>query len=98
MNRKAYIINFAKGGMLDNFDYKKFHDSLTTAKGVINWWHYLEPTYIIIVENNITATNVADFVRQLMPQKYLLIAELNLRNHDGWLPKEAWDWINKYTN
>jgi hypothetical protein len=96
MFKKAYIINFDKGGVLDNFDYKKFHDTITTAKGIINWWHYLESSYIIITENNITATNVSDFVGQHMKNKHFLVAELNLKNHNGWLPKEAWDWINKY--
>ncbi len=96
MYNKAYIINFDKGGILDSFDYKKFHDSITTAKGVVNWWHYLESSYIIITNNTTTATNVSDFVIQHMPNKHFLVAELNLKNHNGWLPKEAWDWINKY--
>lgn len=96
MYNKAYIINFDKGGLIDSFDYKKFHDNLTTAKGVINWWHYLESSYIIITDANVTATNVSDFVLQHMKEKYFLVVELNLKNHNGWLPKEAWDWINKY--
>jgi hypothetical protein len=96
MYNKAYIINFDKGGILDSFDYEKFHDNLTRAKGVINWWHYLESSYIIITATNVTATNVSDFVLQHMKDKHFLVAELNLKNHNGWLPKEAWDWINKY--
>ncbi|MFM2229448.1 MAG: hypothetical protein RL607_706 [Bacteroidota bacterium] len=96
MYNKAYIINFDKGGLIDSFDYKKFHDNLTTAKGVINWWHYLESSYIIITDANVTATNVSDFVLQHMKEKHFLVVELNLKNHNGWLPKEAWDWINKY--
>lgn len=94
MFRKAYIINFDKGGLLDTFDYKKFHDTLTTAKGVINWWHYIESSYIIIVEKNISATIIGNFVQQYMPNKHFFVSELNLNNHNGWLPKEAWDWIN----
>lgn len=96
MRRKAYIICIAKGGVLDKFDYKQFHDTLTTAKGVIDWWHYLETTYIIITEQYVMASNVGQFVRQIAPQKELFVCELNLSNHDGWLTKEAWDWINKY--
>jgi hypothetical protein len=94
---KAYIINFDKGGVFDSFDYKQFHDTITTAKGIINWWHYIESSYIIITENNINATHVSSFVGKHMKNKHFFVAELNLKNHNGWLPKEAWDWINKYT-
>ena len=98
MNKKAYIINFDKGGVLDTFDYKKFHTSLTTTKGVINWWHYLESSYIIIAEWNVNAKNVSDLVGELMPNKLFFVCELNLKNHNGWLPNEAWEWINRYKN
>jgi hypothetical protein len=97
MFKKAYIINYEKGGVFDNFDYKKFHNTLTTANGILNWWHYLGSSYIIITENNITATNVSEFVKQYMKNKLFLVVELNLQNHSGWLPKEAWEWINKNT-
>jgi hypothetical protein len=96
MYRKAYIINFDKGGSFDSFEYKSFHDTLTTAKGVINWFHYLESSYILIVDRNISASNISDFVQPLLPNKYFLVCELNLRNHNGWLPQEAWTWIDKY--
>lgn len=98
MNRKAYIIVFNKGGILDTFSYDKFHDSITTAKGVINWWHYIDNLYIIITENKVTASNVSQYVQQILPNKHFFVSELNLKNHNGWLPQEAWDWINKYKN
>lgn len=94
MRNKAYIINFDKGGLLDTFDYKKFHDTLVTATGILNWWHYLESSYIIITEYTISATNVSDFVRQYLPQKHFFVCEILLNNHNGWLPQEAWEWIN----
>jgi len=64
----------------------------------MSWWHYLESSYIIIVESNITATDICNFIQQLMPNKHFFVSELNLQNHNGWLPKEAWDWINKFNN
>ncbi len=98
MFRKAYIINFDKGGLGDKFDYVKFHNDLITTKGVVNWWHHLQSSYIIVTEWNITADNVSKLVRQLMPNKKHFVCELNLHNHNGWLPQEAWDWINKNKN
>jgi hypothetical protein len=93
---KAFIITYAKGGLTDGFNYKKFHDTLTKANGILNWWHYLDSSYIIIVQDGITATNVSDYVRSIAPNKRFFTCQLNLNDHNGWLPQEAWDWINKY--
>jgi hypothetical protein len=90
--KKIYIINYNK---INGFDYQSFHQSLTTTKGVLNWWHYIESSYIIITDYHITAKNVSDLVRSLMPNVGIFVCELNLNNYDGWLPKEAWEWINK---
>ena len=94
-NRKAYIICFDKGGVLDMFDYKGLKEVVKTAEGILNCWHYLESTYIIITESNISASDVADFFRAHLINKHFLVSEVNLINHNGWLPEKAWDWINK---
>jgi hypothetical protein len=98
MLRRTYIITFDKGGLFDLFDYNKFHQSIINASGLISWWHYLESTYIIVVNNNVTATNVSEFLRQIAPNKQFFVTEINLRSHNGFLPQEAWDWINKFAN
>ena|ERR1035437_4848917 len=95
MNTKAYIINFNKGGWNDPFNYKAFHDKLITANGILNWWHHLDCTYIVIVDSNISAKNIAEYLYQIAPSKEIFVCELNLKNHNGWLSQEAWDWINK---
>lgn len=94
---KTYIITFDNGGWSDSFDYKKFHNQLTKANGVINWWHYLDSTYIIIANNNVTARNITDFLTKIAPNKKFFVCELQLRNHNGWLSRKAWDWINEQT-
>jgi hypothetical protein len=98
MLTKAYLINFDKGEPYDYFDYTKFHNTLTTVKGVLNWWHYLQSSYIIVVDNTVTAKNVQEYIIQIMPNKYFFAVEINLKNHNGWLPQGAWEWINKYNN
>ncbi|MCX6232778.1 MAG: hypothetical protein NTZ33_14665 [Bacteroidetes bacterium] len=98
MFKKAYILIFDKSSLIDNFNYQQFHTTLTTAKGIESWWHYLNNTYILIVDSKISANNISDFVRQHMTNKHFIVVELNLNNHNGWLPKEAWDWIMKYKN
>ncbi len=98
MNKKAYIINFDKSGVLDTFDYVKFHNQLTTVKGIFSWFHYLQSSYIIITDKNVMGKNVYDAVSPIMPNKQFLILEVKLKNHYGWLTKEAWDWIIKWSN
>lgn len=92
---KAYIITIDKGGLLGGFNAKNFHDRLVNAKGVISWWHYIDNTYIIIVKYGVTAANVMDLVRSIEKNRKFFICELNLNNHNGILPQDAWDWINK---
>lgn len=91
---KFYVITMDKGGLLDSFSYKKFHDQLTKANGIKAWWHYLESTYIIRVEFNVTAYNISEYIRSIAPEKNFFTCELNIRNYNGFLPQEAWDWIN----
>jgi len=90
---KFYIITLDKGGLLDSFDSKKFHNQLTTAKGIKSWWHYLESTYIIKVDYTVTALNIAEYIQSIAPKKKFFTSELILDNYNGWLPQGAWDWL-----
>jgi hypothetical protein len=62
--KKAFIITLDNSG-LNTHNYKQFHDNLTSAKGVVSWWHYLDNVYIIIADRFVTAQNVSEFVQQL---------------------------------
>lgn len=93
MRGKFYIITLDIGGQLDAFDYKKFHDSITTAKGVQSWWHHLDSTYILKVDFDITANNIAEYIYKINSNKKFFVCELNINNINGYLPKQAWDWI-----
>jgi len=97
MKNKAYIINFDIEAK-ENIDYSKFHDILTKDKGIINWWHYLKSSYIIVVGDNVNANNISNFVRANLKEKLFFVSQLNLADHDGWLPKEAWTWILEAIN
>lgn len=89
----SYIVTFDK----ELLDYlggsNKLHDRLTNARGVINWWHYLDSTYILIVENTYNATSISNLISKIAPDRRFFVAQINLKDHNGWLPKEAWDWI-----
>src|SRR4051812_49397514 len=57
------------------------------------WWHYLTSTWL--VSTNKTPDQVYNALVPTMVQAdRLLIFELG-RAHQGYLPKEAWDWITQ---
>jgi len=95
---KAYIITFDTNKLLDPFDYGVFHDKLISAKGVVDWWHYLKSTYIIIVNWDIDVNGVSNFILQVAPNKLFFVTEVKLQNYNGFLPQQAWDWLNRYKN
>lgn len=95
MANKAYMITLDNGRLLDTFDYAKFHKRLTSAKGVISWWHYLQSTYIIIVGEKSNAASIGKFIMDNAPKKHFFVTKIDLNDHYGLLPQDAWDWINK---
>jgi hypothetical protein len=94
MKNKAYIFIFDRESFtVEELD--KFHNDLTTAQGIVSWWHYLSSAYILIVQENIKATDINNFLLKVIPKKHIFVSELNLINHNGFLPPNAWDWIKK---
>lgn len=89
--RKAYILVFDRD---DKVDYTKFHNELVGLPQIENWFHYLKSSYVLI--SRLSASSLNDKVADLVPGKRLLIVELNLKNHDGFLPQKAWDWLKRY--
>jgi hypothetical protein len=70
------------------------YDSLfAELKKSSKWWHYLESTWLIATEE--TPAKVYErLVSKISNKDRLLIIEV--RNHaQGWLPKDAWVWINQ---
>jgi hypothetical protein len=92
---KAYIITFERKRLLDTFNYETFHEQLVNAKGIKSWWHYLDCTYIIIVDYNTTSKNVCDFIQKIIGGKEFFVCELNLNNYNGFLNPVAWRWIEE---
>lgn len=88
--RRAYILSFDRD---DTVNYKKFHDQLIALPGIITWWHYIKSSYIIISQEN--ANDLSAKVRMLVPNKSILIVEVDLKNMNGWLPQKAWDWLSE---
>ncbi len=71
-------------------DYSPLFEAI--KNGGTRWWHYIDTVWI--VETTLTADQ---FAHKLYPfiekPDYLLVVRI-MNEHQGWLPKEAWDWIN----
>ena len=89
MNR-AYILVFNRNF---DFDYNLLHKGIKDNPYIINWWHYLFSSYLLISPNN--AKELARSIRIFFPHKFLLM-EIKSNNYYGWLSSEAWEWIKKY--
>ncbi len=95
MNKyQTYIVVFENKGLLSGYNPDNFHNKITSAKGIVSWWHYISNTYILIVDKGVTATDVTNFLQSFTGKTHFLVSELHLRNHNGYLAQEAWDWIN----
>jgi hypothetical protein len=71
-------------------DYTLFFEAI--KNGGSKWWHYIDAAWI--VETTLTAEQFAHSLYPLMEQPDFLLVVKITREHQGWLPKEAWDWIN----
>jgi hypothetical protein len=72
------------------FDHSIFFDAL---KQQGSWWHYLTSVWLIATTK--TPEQVFQAVAPYMVQAdRVLIFEVG-KSYNGWLPKEAWDWIQQ---
>ena len=70
--------------------YAALYEELKRSPG---WCHYLDSTWLVATGETVTA--LAQRLRTRMDANdSILVIEIR-RSSDGWLPQEAWDWINE---
>jgi hypothetical protein len=73
-----------------NRDYTGLYEEL---KNTTKWWHYLESTWLLSTIE--TPNQIWDRIRGHIDQNdSILIIEVR-HNYSGWLPTEAWEWIDQ---
>jgi len=74
-------------------DYSPLFNAIKSNS--LKWWHYIDTAWI--VQTNLTPDQ---FAHKLYPfiekPDYLLVVRIH-SEHQGWLPKDAWDWLNTLT-
>lgn len=87
----AYILSFDRD---DTLDYKSIHNQIISLPSVLNWFHHIKSSYILITYYSSAKSFANDFYSIFQDKDFILV-ELNLLNRQGWLKKEAWQWIQK---
>ena len=90
MSKYAYALMFDTD---DNLDYNDIHKKITSLPDLYSWFHYLRCSYVLISEVDTNA--ITQEMIKIIPNKRFLIFRIDLKSRNGWLPKEAWDWIEK---
>ena len=71
-------------------DYTPFFNAIKNHTGW--WWHYFGTVWI--VESSMNANKFAESLYPFIENTdHLFVARL-AKEYGGWLPKEAWDWLN----
>jgi hypothetical protein len=82
------IINYA----LKN-KYKDYSPLYKAIQDCGAWWHFMDSTWIVYTAHS--ANTVSQHLQQFIDTNtdYLFVCRLQ-KEHQGWLPKEAWEWLN----
>ena len=70
-------------------DYTPLYEEI---KSYGTWWHHLDSTWL--VDTNETPNQCVERLRKHMDNNDNLLVIEVCKNYQGWLPKNAWDWLN----
>jgi hypothetical protein len=90
-NRYAYVLLFDRD---DQINYKEIHDKLVALSCIKNWFHYIKSSYILISDKS-TANALDKEVGTIFREINYLVLGIDLKDSQGWLPKKAWEWIER---
>lgn len=79
-----------------NYDLKRpgqNYEALYEAiKASGSWWHYLGSTWL--VDTQLDAAGIWNRIEPHVDKNDFFLIIGVTREYTGWLPKEAWEWIN----
>ena len=83
-----YLITYDLKNKIHNYD------SLHLAiKGLGAWWHYLDSTWII--KTNMNSAQIWNILAShITTMDHMLIIKIDSYDKYGWLPQDAWNWLN----
>jgi len=72
---------------------KDYTDLFSEIKKENKWWRYLDNAWIIRTDFNTKELSERLISKMDKELDNLLVVEVDIKYANGWLPKEAWDWI-----
>ena len=62
-----------------------------------SWWNYMPGIFIVVCPGKITLNEINDYLLKFDKSNHYLVIHLEHTTMNGWLPRDAWDWLEKYT-
>lgn len=79
--------------LVSGYDQNHIHEVITGNATVQDWWHYLPTAYII--QTNSSLLYQSDRIRDAFPRLNFLIIKVDTKEFNGFLKKDAWEWLRK---
>jgi len=76
-----------------NKEGKNYDGVYAAIKKLGKWWHYLDSNWL--VETSSSASEIGSILNKEIDKDDSLLVVRVMNEHAGWLPQEAWDWINQ---
>ena len=92
---KIYLITYNTDGYFNRMGFHKHIESLFKNGVIKNWWHYIDNVYLVISDSSIN--EIHNGIYHAVLHRNLFIVEINPNHAQGWLPKEAWEWLSRYS-
>ncbi len=78
------------------FNPTAFHNYITTVlypNYIYAWWHHL-PGGMYLVKSRLNVNQLYNATFPGVPGRHLVVIRVDPTQSQGWLPREAWNWIN----
>jgi len=80
---------------LKNKSIRDYQSLFIAIKSLGSWWHYLDSTWII--KTNLNSQQIWNMLsKHLLTNDHILVVKIDGSDKWGWLPQDAWSWLNSY--
>ncbi len=62
-----------------------------------SWWNCMPGIFIVLCSGNITVKDINDYLLKFDKSNHYLVIYLEHMTVNGWLPRDAWNWLEKHT-
>jgi len=84
---KVYLLTYDL-----HYPGQNYHGLKQIIENNFNWWHYMESAWLLYT--SLSANQIWNTISSVIDENdRVLIIEVT-NNKQGWLTREAWDWIN----